>query len=342
MSKELFGKTKDGKDAYLYTITGSKGIEAKILDYGANLQSLFVPVNGKKVDVVLGYDNIEQYFDNGPNLGASVLPCANRIGDAKFSLNGVDYSLEVNDNHNNLHSALNGFHRRLWTVAEVTDNSITFKAHMNDGEIGFPGNLDMTLTYTLTDDNALKIEYSATTDKDTIFNPTNHSYFNLAGHDAGSVLDQVIWMDADNFTVTDKYSIPTGVIAPVKGTPLDFTTPKAIADAEDESFEQIGWAGGVDHNYCLNAHDITKPIAYLLNKESGLKMEVYTDLPGCQIYTANYLSNEPGKGGVTYNKREGVCLETQYFPNAINIPAFEQPIAKAKEVTKTTTIYKFI
>ncbi len=345
MKKELWGTTKDHENVYTYEISGAGGMKARFMDFGANLLSLWVPdAEGNLADVVLGFEHLEDYFTNAPYFGCCVAPCGNRIGDARFSLNGKTYELDKNDGINNLHSGFDPLCKRMWEMTDVCDNSITFLYHKKDMDMGFPGNMDITVTYTLTPENELKIEYTGLSDADTIFNPTNHSYFNLAGHNSGSVMDELVWINASHFTMTDNASIPNGTLLDVKGTPMDFTTPKPMAPEADDPYEQLAWAGGYDHNFAL---DITEGeislAASLYDPVSGRKMEVYTDLPGMQLYCGNGIqSGARGKDGFLYQPRYGVCFETQYFPNAINLPSFSQPVAKAGIAKKTTTIYKFL
>lgn len=344
MEKEKIGLTKDNEEIIAYTLINKNGMQAKIMNYGANLMELWVPdKDGILSDVVLGYEKIEDYFVNGPGFGCCITPNGNRIGDSKFTLNGVEYQLDKNDGKNNLHSGFAPMHRKIWEVVSADDTSITFKAHKKDGECGFPGELDIKITYTLSDDNAIRLDYYGLADVDTIFNPTNHSYFNLNGHDSGSVMNHIVWIDADNFTYTDSESIPHGEIKPVKGTPMDFTAPKALSQDTEADYDQLNWAGGFDHNYVLNAPSLDKPFATLEDPESGRKMEMFTTLPGVQLYAGNYLSpSEVGKGNFPYDRRFGVCFESQFFPNAINIPEWDQPVAKAGVESHSTTIYKFV
>ena len=342
-SKALIGYTKAGEEIIAYTISNSSNLTARIMNYGCNLLNLFVTMpNGEKRDVVLGYEKIEDYFVNSPGFGCCVTPNGNRIEKASFTLNGKTYTLDKNDGNNNLHSGFNPMHRKIWSLVSVSDNSISFKATKADLECGFPGTMEIKITYTLLADG-IQIDYEGLSDEDTIFNPTNHSYFNLKGDNNGDILDHIVWLDADNYTYADSESIPHGEIVTVKGTPMDFTEPKMIGkDIDDISYDPLKWAGGYDHNYVLNHRDINKPCGYLLSREGKLKMEFYTDLPGMQFYTGNYLNkDEIGKGNKPYDRRYGVCFESQYHPNAINVPSFEQPVAKANELTKTTTIYKF-
>jgi len=348
ITNKEFGKTEDGIAVDLYTITNENGVTAKFTNYGAILVSFIVPdSNGNMTDIVLGYDELEKYFINGPNFGATIGRHANRIGGAAFELNGQNYVLDKNDGNNNLHGGFDGYHKRVWNgkaFKNDTGQVMEFSYHSPDGDQGFPGNLDVTVTYTLTADNQIIIDYFATTDKDTIVNLTNHSYFNLAGHDSGTVLDQKVWIDADQFTIADKESIPTGEIEQVKGTPMDFTSLKPIGEDIESDYQQIVWGQGFDHNWVLK----TKPgnfglVAKMIDDKSGIIMEVYTDMEGIQFYSGNFLDGtDIGKGGVSYIKRSGACFETQYYPNGVNRKNFPQPVLKVGEEYKFRTIYKFL
>ncbi|MBE5921807.1 MAG: galactose mutarotase [Lachnospiraceae bacterium] len=347
MIKADFGKAKDGTPVSLYTVTNKNGVVAAFTDFGAILVSLTVPdKNGGMADVVLGYDNVESYYDNGPNFGATIGRHANRIGKATFTLNGKEYKLDLNDGNNNLHGGFNGYHKRVWNATSyvtAAGETMEFTYHSPDGDQGFPGNLDISVKYTLTDDNEIVIAYDATSDADTVINLTNHSYFNLAGHASGDTLKQKVWIDSDEFTFADEESIPNGEIRKTAGTPMDFSVMKPIADGIDADYDQIVWGKGFDHNWILK----TVPgrlslVATMVDEESGRAMDVYTDLPGMQFYSGNFLDGtEIGKGGVPYIQRSGVCFETQYYPNAINVPEFSQPVLKAGETYRTATVYKF-
>lgn len=345
--KSAFGKAKDGTSVDMYTVTNQNGVVAKFTNYGAILVSLEVPdAKGNMADVVLGYDQLEKYFVNGPNFGSTIGRHANRIGGAKFELNGKTYELDKNDGNNNLHGGFDGYHKRVWgATTSETDKGIAvvFTYSSPDGDQGFPGNLDITVTYTLTDSDEIVIDYLATTDKDTVVNLTNHSYFNLAGHDSGTVLEQKVWMDSNQFTIADEESIPTGEIVDVAGTPMDFTTLKTIGKDIESDYQQVVWGQGFDHNWVLK----TSPgkfglVAKMIDEKSGRVMETYTDMQGIQFYTANFLDGtDVGKGGVNYIRRSGACFETQFYPNGINRPTFPQPVLKAGDEYKFTTIYKF-
>lgn len=345
MEKFVWGQSPKGEEITVYTLKNNNGLLARVMDFGANVLELHVPdAAGNLADVVLGYEHLEDYFDNGTYFGCCVAPCGNRIGGASFSMNGQTYTLDQNDGPNNLHSGFDSLCKRMWKVTEASDNAISFTYHKVDLDMGFPGNMDITVTYTLTDENELRIDYRGLSDADTIFNPTNHSYFNLAGQGRGDILDQEVWINSHQFTMTDNASIPNGTLLTVAGTPMDFTTPKTMRPEVDDAYEQLAWAGGYDHNFVLDKTDGSLDLAAsLYDPVSGRKMEVYTDLPGMQLYCGNYISSGLiGKGGCRYEPRYGVCFETQYYPNAINIPSFPQPIAKAGVEQTSTTIYKFL
>lgn len=344
MKRRAFGKNSKGQEATLYTFENKNGMVMEVTDFGATLFSLMVPDGkGNLVDVVLGYDDPMGYEGpSGTFFGSTVGRNANRIAGGRFAINGVEYQLAINNGPNNLHSGLDFQSFRIWQVKSIGENTITFSIHSPDGDQGFPGALDMDVTYTLTDDNAVRIDYYGIPQADTIVNYTNHSYFNLNGHDSGSILGHSVWMDADHYTPTNADSIPTGEIAAVAGTPMDFRTKKAVGRDIGQSFEALIFGNGYDHNWCLNNNGQLAKVAELTADQTGITMEVYTDLPGVQIYTANYVSNEPGKGGVVYQQRQGICFETQYYPDALNHPNFPSPLRRAGEEYRTTTIYKFL
>ena len=346
ITKENFGATAKGEQVTLYKITNSKGMIAEIIDYGAILKALYVPdKNGKVEDVVLGFNSIIPYEQNPSFFGSTIGRNANRIGNAQFTINGKTYNLAKNDNeHNNLHSDFfTCFNKRLFKGEILeNENAVKLSLHSPDMDQGFPGNLDATVTYRLTEDNGLEIEYTAVSDQDTIYNPTNHTYFNLAGEASGSAMGHKLYLNASNFTPADAESIPTGEIAPVAGTPFDFTTATVIGDRINDDFIQLKYGGGYDHNFVLDTNkDITKVAAILSDEKSGRTMTVYTDLPGVQFYAGNFIKYQYGKGDKAYERRCGVCLETQYFPDAINKDNFESPILKAGEKFFSVTKYVF-
>lgn len=345
--KETFGQTKDGQTASIYTITNSNGMTARFTDFGAILVALEVPDrDGNACDVVLGFDRLEDYFGNDSKFGAIVGRHANRIVGASFVLNGQTYVLENNDKGNNLHSGYDGYNERLWGADFYEDELgqiMEFTLTSPDGDQGFPGTLEVVVRYIITEDNCVIIEYEAESDKDTVVNLTNHSYFNLAGHALGTIFEQKVWIDSDEFTPVGENFCINGQVRKVEGTPMDFRTVKAVGKDVNVSYDQFGYGVGYDSNYILKTNDEITLVARAESDVSGIAMEVYTDLPGMQFYTGKYIPEGlSGKNGVHYGNSAGMCFETQYFPNAINFPQFRQPILKAGEVYNTTTIYKFI
>lgn len=341
--KKLFGITKEGKEIYLYTLENRNGMQAVVMNYGANLVKLLVPDReGKLADVVLGFDKLEDYYENGCFFGATIGPNGNRIANAAFTLDGVKYPLKVNDGENNLHSDENeGYHKQVWDV-ETTDDSVIFIMEMEDGKLGFPGNKRNTVTYTLTADNELKIHYTITTDKKTILNPTNHTYFNLSGEGSGDILNHKLKMYASKYTPVVAGAIPTGEIADVAGTPMDFREFKTVGKEINADFEQLALTGGYDHNWVIDNWNKTLQLFAIVEDEaSGRKMFAYTDLPGFQFYAGNFVKGEKGKNGHVYTERSGLCLETQYFPNTANEPAFPSAVFGPEKPYESTTIYRF-
>lgn len=342
--KEKFGVTKDGRDVYAFTLSNANGMSAKIINYGAILVCLRVPdENGKVEDVVLGYDSLEGYYRNGSFFGATIGPNANRIAGACFEINGKTYHIDVNDGENNLHSHTEeGYHKRVWNAAEGTD-SVTLTLEGKDGEMGFPGNKKISLTYSLSDDNALKLSYHASSDADTIINMTNHSYFNLAGHKAGKIEDHLLRMNASNYTPTVPGSIPTGEIAPVAGTVMDFTKMKPIGQDINADSEQLKMAQGYDHNFVIDGADGTlREFAEVEDPKSGRRMKVFTDLPGVQFYAGNCITEEIGKENAAYGPRAGFCLETQYYPDNIHHPNFPAAVFGPGKDYGSVTVYQFV
>lgn len=345
ITRKEFGITKNGVQTNLYTLCNQNGMEAVVTDFGAILVNLIVPDrNGVKKDLVLGYDTLAEYEENDCFFGAVIGRNANRIGGAAFTLDGVEYKLADNENGNNLHTDRDhGYHKVVWTAECLeAENAVRFSYVSPDGENGFPGNFKVSVTYTLTDDNAIEITYDGVSDKKTVINMTNHSYFNLDGHDAGNICDEKMTIYASYFAELAPGSIPTGRLIPVEGTPMDFRKPRRIGDEIDADWEQLSMAQGYDHNWALDtAFGKVEKIAQVEDEKSGRVMEVYTDLPGVQFYAGNCITPQTGKGGAHYGARQALCLETQYFPNSINIPEFRQPIFEAGERYHTTTIYKF-
>ena len=340
--KESFGQTPDGEQVDLYTLTNANGLRAKITNYGAILVSLEVPDKGGKLaDVTLGYDELDKYIKKGAFFGATAGRYANRIGKAKFVLDGVEYKLAANNGENHLHGGIKGFDKVVWDAQEVRDaDAVGVRmAYMSkDGEEGYPGNLACVVTYTLTKKDELKISYEALTDKPTVVNLTNHSYWNLAGQGNGDVLGHEVMLAADKYTVVDKGLIPTGEIRSVKDSPLDFTKAMAIGSR----IKQVD-IGGYDHNYVLNSGGGKLALcARVYEKNSGRVMEIYTTEPGVQFYTGNFLDGSiTGKAGKVYKKHYGFCLETQHFPDSPNKPKFPSVVLRPGEKYTTETIHKF-
>ena len=332
VSKKLFDKY-NGKDVYAYTIADE--IEVTVCTLGATILSLKVPTNsGEMVDVVLGMTNARDVIDKGDYMGAVVGRCANRIAKGRFSLNGVEYRLAQNNGNAHLHGGVVGFNCKVYD-ATVDGNTLTLTTTSHDGEEGYPGNLALTVKYTV-GGSTLKIEYFAQSDKDTLFNPTNHAYFNLNGESDGSILDNYVKINANKYLQIDDDLIPT-VCASVEGTPFDFRELKPIGkDIDDATDPQLKIAGGYDHNFCLTAHHAA--LAY--SPKTDVIMNVFTDMKGVQLYTGNFLTGNVGKS--QYNKRSGFCLETQFYPNAINRDDCEKPILKAGQEFHSQTLFSFL
>ena len=345
--KELWGNMPDGREVYRYTLVNRNGVSASFTNLGAVWVTMNVPdQNGKETDVVLGYDSVSDYLSNPPHFGAPIGRNANRIAGASYTLNGKEYKLEANNSTNNLHSGPDLYHTRLWdSEAEESElgTRVSFSLLSPDKDQGFPGNANITITYTLTPENSLELSYHMICDEDTVANFTNHSYFNLDGHNGGYALKQRVWIDADTYTKADEISIPTGEYTPVKGTPMDFTIMKPIEQDMDQPYEALVLGNGYDHNWVLNHPNKEMFLcAAAESDQTGIRMEVYTDLPGMQFYTANFLNGDmAGKGGAVYDRRCCYCFETQYYPNAVNMPQFPSPVLKAGEEYQTKTIYKF-
>ena len=344
MQKRSFGKTKDGKEVFLFSLENKNGVKAEVTNFGANLVNLFVPdKNGKAEDIVLGFDDVSGYEVNPSYFGAVIAPSANRIAGASFELNGESYTLKKNNGENNLHSDDElGSHKRVWDVTEL-ENGVMFSLKFADGEMGFPGNKEFKVTYSLDEENGLQIQYEASSDKDTIINPTNHSYFNLKGHKEGTIEDHRITLLASNYTPADEASIPYGEIASVEGTPMDLRQELIIGDKIDSDFEQLNFAVGYDHNWVTDDYsNAVRKIATVKAPEDARVMEVYTDLPGVQFYAGNFIDPQDGKNGAFYNKRSGLCLETQCYPDSIHKPNFPSVVYGPGRDYKSTTIYKFV
>ena len=335
--KKAFGTLPSGKTAYTYTISNGI-ITAEVSDYGATLVRLYVPdKNGELADVVLGYEDVNGYANSTTYFGATVGRNANRIRKGAFQLNGKTVQLPINNHSNNLHSGPDSYAHRFWEVVEHQQNSIIFALYSPDRDQGFPGNARIRVTYSIIGTSTLCIAYDAISDKDTVFNLTNHSYFNLAGHDRTEMaMQQTLSMPARFFNPGDAESVPTGVLQNVEGTPMDFRTPKAIGRDLDADFEPFRLQGGYDHNFEV----FCSPAAILRDPESGRTMAVSTDLPGMQFYSGNYLKDQ-GKDGVYYPKRSGIALETQFYPDSVNHPEWPQPFTPANTPWHSETRYEF-
>ncbi len=347
MKKEPFGKLSNGDPADLYTLTNANGVAVSITTYGGRVVSLKVPdKKGTVADVVLGFDSLDGYLGDNPYFGALVGRYGNRIAKGRFTLDGKVYKLFVNNGPNSLHGGKIGFDRVLWTSADksTTDTpSVELRYTSKDGEEGYPGTLATIVTYSLTPQNELKIEYKATTDKDTVLNLTNHTYWNLAGAGEGDILGHQMTIVASKFTPVDKTLIPTGELKSVEGSPFDFRTATAIGARIDKDDQQLKFGGGYDHNWVLDSTGGTLArCALVLEPNSGRTMEVLTTQPGVQFYTGNFLDGTiKGKGGKVYPRRGALCLETQHFPDSPNKPNFPTSELKPGEEYKYTTVYKF-
>ena len=337
-----FGQTKDGKAVDLYTLTNKNGLVAKITNYGGIVTELHVPDrSGQNGNVVLGFATLDKYVAGHPFFGTITGRVANRIGKGRFTLDGKEYKLQTNNGPNHLHGGNNGFDKKVWEAAprETRDGpALVLRYTSPDGDSGYPGTLTTTVTYTLTNDDELKVDYRATTDKPTIVNLTNHSYFNLAGDGNGTVLDQELTINADKYTVFDNTQIPTGEIRPVEGTPLDFRKPTRIG----ARIQQVE-GGGYDHNFVLNGKTgQMKLCARVHDRKSGRVMEIRTTEPGVQLYTANGLNGSiTGVSGKPYEKYGALCLETQHYPDSVNHPEFPSVVLRPGQTYQTTTVHKF-
>lgn len=347
IEKSPFGKLDDGREVYLYTLKNKSGARVQIINYGARVVSLTMPDrNGNFSDVVTGYDSLKGYINDNSYFGAIVGRYGNRIAKGKFRLDGKEYQLTINDGKNTLHGGIIGFFKAYWNAESLESDSLpSLKLSLvsPDGDEGFPGTIKATVTYTLTNNDELKIEYTGTTDKPTIFNPTHHSYFNLSGNFNSTILDEKLSINADSTTPVNDELIPTGEIAPVENTPMDFRKPTLIGLHINDDNEQIKFGRGYDHNWVLNNYKkgVVRKVASLYDSTSGRFMEVYTDQPGLQFYSGNFLNGIPGKDGTIYNYRTALCLETQHYPDSPNNPYFPSTILRSGEVYKQTTIYKF-
>ena len=346
IQKKEFGVMPSGEKVYEYTLTNKSGVSASFIELGATWTKMLVPDrDGNMADVILGYDDLASYQANTPHFGAPIGRNANRIGNAVITIDGKDYKLEANNGPNNLHSGPDLYHSRLWEswAYETAEGSrLDFFLNSPDGDQGYPGTADIYVTYSLDKDDKLDIFYEALSDKDTILNMTNHSYFNLDGHNSGSVLQHTLTLEADYFTPGDAQSIPTGEILPVENTPMDFREGRKIGERIEEEYEPLRFGNGYDHNWVLKNKGNFEKVAELMAEESGIVMETYTDRPGMQIYTANFVENEVGKEGVVYGKRSAVCLETQCYPDAVHHENFPSPVYRAGEKYTAHTAFRFL
>ena len=343
VTKTPFGMSREGEPLTLYTLDNGS-VQVQLTDLGATIVSVKMQDKYENIrDIVLGYDTPEEYYENTCYFGAVIGRSGNRIDKGRFTIDGKEYQLAINDNENNLHSGPNGFDVRKWTTEAVSENSVTFFLEDGDLEQGYPGKFQISITYELTSENTLVLHYQGESDADTVANLTNHVYFNLGGHDSGSIEGHELMLTAKAYTpVRDHQAIPTGECAPVAGTPMDFTSPKLIGKEIDADFEQLTFVGGYDHNFVLAADKgAVQKFAEAYCPETGICLEAYTDLPGVQFYAGNFITPHKGKGGVVYNKRQGFCLESQYYPNSINQEGFASPLLKAGEKYDTRTCYRF-
>jgi aldose 1-epimerase len=348
IEKFPFGKTADGKPVDQFKLSNSKGVEVSITNYGGIVTSIRTPDKpGKVADIALGFSTLEGYLGAHPYFGALIGRYGNRIAKGEFKLGGQTYRLAKNNNGNSLHGGNRGFDKVVWTVKDVKneppEQSLTLAYRSVDGEEGYPGNLDVTVRYSLNEANELKIEYSAITDKPTVANLTNHTYFNLAGEGEGDILGHLLMVNADRYTPVDAGLIPTGELAPVEGTPFDFRSPTAIGARIEEDHPQLKAGGGYDHNYVLNRKGEGLSLAAKVTEPgSGRTLEVQTTEPGVQFYCGNFLDGTlVGKSGRAYPKRSGFCLETQHYPDSPNQPKFPSTVLEPGKESKSVTVYRF-
>ncbi|HEY4198080.1 MAG TPA: aldose epimerase family protein [Mucilaginibacter sp.] len=339
-----FEKTIDGKQTHLFTLKNKNGMEAAITNYGGRLVGLLVPDSaGKMIDVAVGIGSVEGYVKSTePYYGATIGRYGNRIAKGHFTLDGKQYTLATNNPPNTLHGGKKGYQDVVWDAKKINDQTLELTYLSKDMEEGFPGNLKIKVTYSITDDNSFKCEYEATTDKTTVVNLTNHAYFNLNGEGSGTILNHKVELKADNYTPVDSTLIPTGKIETVKGTPMDFTTPVAIGARINDANEQLKNGKGYDHNFVLNKHDISTPIATVKADKTGIVMEIYTEEPGLQFYSGNFMqSKNVMKYGEKDDYRTAFAMETQHYPDSPNQPQFPSTVLKPGQVYKTQSIYKF-
>jgi len=340
-----FKAEKDGQQTALFILKNDQGMEVCVTNFGGRVVSIMVPDKaGTLRDVVLGFDNVNDYMQIPSDFGASIGRYANRIDQGRFTLEGTDYELPKNNFGHCLHGGPNGWQYKVYEMENLTRESVTLVMHSPDGDESFPGNVTARVTYTVTPDNALEIAYQATTDKPTVINMTNHSYFNLSGNPANSILDHILYVNAQYFTPVGRTLIPTGQMAPVAGTPMDFTVPEAIGkDIDSTGHEQISFGNGFDHNWVLDTRgDRNVVAATLISPVSGIKLDVYTGEPGLQVYSGNFLDGTvTGKKGIVYQKRAAVCLETQHYPDSPNRSEWPSTALRPGETYTSHCTYKF-
>jgi aldose 1-epimerase len=339
-----FEKTVDGKQTHLFVLKNKNGMEAAITNYGGRLVALLVPDSaGKMIDVSVGMGSVDDYIKSTePYYGATIGRYGNRIAKGHFTLEGKQYTLATNNPPNTLHGGKKGYQDVVWNATKINDQTLELTYMSKDMEEGFPGNLSIKVTYSITDDNSFKCSYEAITDKTTVVNLTNHAYFNLNGEGSGTILNHVVHIDADNYTPVDSTLIPTGKVEPVKGTPLDFTTATTIGARINDVNEQLKNGKGYDHNFVLNKHDITQPIATVKGDKTGIVMEIYTEEPAMQFYSGNFMQ---GKNLMKYGEKDdyrtAFAMETQHYPDSPNQPQFPSTVLKPGDVYKTQSVYKF-
>ncbi|MCI8274747.1 MAG: galactose mutarotase [Lachnospiraceae bacterium] len=341
LEKKAWGTAKTGETVYRYTLSNRNGMSVSVCNVGCSILSIIVPDrNGAFTDVALAYETCGDYNRNPASFGCVVGRYGNRIKGGCFRFAGKTWQLEQNEGKNHLHGASGAYGRRFWPVAEESEEALTFCLKSPDGDGGYPGDLTSRVTYRISEDNELSISYHITTETEAFCNLTNHCYFNLSGHDAGTILDHEVFIGADAITEVNEESIPTGVLLPIGGTDFDFNTPKAIGRDIGGSHPQLAFGGGYDHNYVLNKTDGVNASAY--SPKSGIFMEVSTNSPGLQFYTANSLEeHEAGKGGAHYGNRSGFCMETQFFPDSVNQPAFPSCVVTKEAPLDLHTAYRF-
>ncbi|GGH00765.1 galactose mutarotase [Mucilaginibacter phyllosphaerae] len=339
-----FEKTINGKQTHLYILKNKNGVQAAVTNYGGRIVSLFVPdKNGRLTDVVLGFDDVDGFINSKERYyGATIGRFANRIAKGKFTLDGREYTLVTNNGPNTLHGGRPAFEDVVWDAKQTDSATLELSYLAKDLEGGFPGNLDVKVTYRLTDDNAMKVSYTATTDKTTVINLTNHAFFNLNGEGSGTILNHLVQIAADNYTPVDATLIPTGKVEAVAGTPFDFTKPATIGERVNADNVQLKDGNGYDHNYVLSKHDITTPVATVTGDKSGIRMQVFTEEPAMQFYSGNFMqSQNVMKGGKKDDFRTSFAMETQHYPDSPNQPTFPSTVLKPGETYKTQSIYKF-